>query len=69
MTHWKKLLSQHLIATARSVNRSLEQKNIRQLIEIPKSLHSEKQMMDLSNQINNCIQFPHLLYMQPRRIN
>ena len=69
MTHWKKLFSQHLISTAKAVNLSLKQKNIRQLIEIPKSLHSEKQMMDLSNQINNCIQFPHLLYIQPRRIN
>ena len=69
MTHWKKLFSQHLISTAKAVNLSLKQKNIRQLIEIPKSLHSEKQMMELSNEINNCIQFPHLLYIQPRRIN
>lgn len=63
MTHWKKLFSQHLITTARAVNMSLEQNNIRQLIEIPNSLHSEKQMLELSDEINNSIRFPHLKYI------
>lgn len=66
MSKWKKLFSQHLISTARSVNHSLKQNNIKQLIEIPKSFRNEKQMIDFSFQINNSIKFPHLKYLQKR---
>ena len=49
MTHWKKLFSKHLISTAKAVNDNFRQNHINQLIEIPKTLHSELQMIKLSH--------------------
>ena len=67
MTRWKKLFSQHLLSTARSVNTNLNQQNIQYLIDIPKTFHTEKQMIDFSMEINKCIQFPHLLYISKQK--
>ena len=63
MSQWKKLFSQHLISTAKSINNNLKQNNIKNLIEIPKSFHSEKQMMDFSNELINSIKFPQYRYL------
>ena len=63
MSHWKKLFSQHLISTAKSINNNLKQNNIKNLIEIPKSFHSEKQMIEFSNEIINSISFPQYRYL------
>lgn len=64
MTHWKKLFSKHLVATANAVNANFKHNNISQLIQIPKAFHSEEQMIKFSNEINNCIRFPHLRYLE-----
>jgi len=69
MTHWKKLFSKHLISTAKAVNDNFRQNNINQLIEIPKTLHSEQEMIKLSHEINNCIRFPHFRYLMNKKSN
>ena len=63
MSYWKKLYAKQLIITAHAVNYNLKNNNVHKLIKIPKTFHSEKQMMDFSNEINNSIMFPHFRYL------
>ena len=63
MPIWKKVLVDHLINTTKSVNVMLRNKNVRQLIQIPKELDNIDDINKLSKDLNNAIKFPYLCYL------
>ena len=63
MTHWKKLFSKHLIETGHAVNIHLKQLNIKNLIVVPHTFYTEKEMLEFSKEIKKSIKFPHLRYL------
>ena len=63
MTYWKKLFSKHLIETGHVLNIHLKQLNVKNLIDVPHTFHTEREMLEFSKEIKNSIRFPHLRYL------